>query len=1487
MTRRLAVVTAALFASLAVAAGSASAKTVHDYVYSGTFFDGSGAGQTFNGSILGIDYDRSSQEFFVLNGGASASLTKITPAGAGVNFPSSGTPRVSYPFGGSNTTQVSLDQTGGTLDGNIYVSAGTQQTGFNPDGSVLPGASFYTGECGIAADPLNDRIVTSSFNGLRFYSVDGDLLATVPAGPPGLQAGTKSFGYYSACRPVFDSENFLYGLHTEGGESGRLKKFAYDGTELYEVSSNTSRAIAIDYSNDDVFALRSNNTFEMYDKEGRKLGSGWGVTAGPYAGLAGGPRGIAVDPVTHDVWIANRREYPGGVRRVEKFERTNPHIIPDSTAIEPDYNHPTGDTVRLQGIVNPDGVPTTDCHFEYGPTQQLGTSIDCSEGHVFNGSTDQAVTTNPLVFGKGARYYYRLSTKNANNQIALSNMQAFIPQGNPILNLSFVDRIKTDGARFSAEFDPNGGNGSFYVEFGEAGGPLNQTTPDSTVFGFQTVQGENLYKPGVYSDSITISGLKPGATYEYRVVATNEAGDTPSPIGEFKTYAPDPGIDTCGNALTRQQTGSSLLLDCRGYELVTPSSTGGFDVLSDIVPSQSPLDAYPRATDSVLFSVHVGVVPGISGSPPNLGPDPYIARRGPNGWETEYVGVPADGMADEGAFGSPLLGADPALRNFAFGGKDICDPCFPDGSTNVPLRLANGELIKGMAGSLNPAADPAETVRQPFSADGSHFVFGSDAKFETAGDAGGSIYKRNLAGGTQVVSTMPTGLAMTGGDVGQLAISEDGSRVVVGERISTDSKGNEFWHLYMHLGSGPNSVDLTPGTTTGVLYDGMSADGSRVFFTTWDKLSGDTDTSADIYETSVSGAGTPATRLISTKGGIASNTDTCSPPNDPDTWNAVSGDGKCSAVAFAGAAGIGGDGTFYFASPELLDGPEGEQDQANLYVVKPGNDPVFVATISSSVGNEAVPPPEHPVVDSTFVSGLKSPETIAVDQSNGDLYVSESGGGGGIARYTSAGAPKNFTEGPGAGTNKIPGVSICCGESQIAFDSAPSSPLKGTIYVTSFSGSVSAYSSTGLPIGAVTGFFYACGVSVDQSNGDLYIGDYSMQGIRRLHPESGGPVSNANYGPETSITTEGVNPCNVEADSVGHAYAKAYGSNTVKQYAKSEFGPGAPLVTGKVISASSTAIQSDAENGDMYVDEGNQIAVYDDETGALIQKFGAGEISSSKGVAINAASKRVYATSGGNIVEFGHVVPPFRPVESPAVLHGSGQSGVHSFADFQATPDGRYAAFASKRSLTGYINRGRSEVYRYDSEEGELLCASCSPTLGAPIFDTTLPSHGQALTDDGRVFFTTQEALALRDTNERLDAYEWSPADGTQLISTGIAPQDSGLATVSSDGVNAFFFTREVLTHDDENGNSVKIYVAREDGGVVNDPERKQCAASDECHGPGTVVPPPPGINTISRTTVPTRKAACKRNQVKRRGRCVKKPKKRQSKRRKAARSHG
>ena len=280
------------------------------------------------------------------------------------------------------------------------------------------------------------------------------------------------------------------------------------------------------------------------------------------------------------------------------------------------------------------------------------------------------------------------------------------------------------------------------------------------------------------------------------------------------------------------------------------------------------------------------------------------------------------------------------------------------------MRLPSGTLVQGMAGSLDPGpAGQDGFVAKRLSADGTHLIFGSTAQFEPDGNQDGdvSIYERDLRSGTtQVVSKTPAGanLPCLGGagachapvdahGIGSLDVSEDGSRVVVAQKVSTDSNGNDYWHPYMHVGSNQNTIDLAPGTTSGVRFVGMSADGTAVYFITKDRLlAGDNDSSADLYRADVSGSGATLT-LVSTGAG-AGDTDACDPvPGEGENWNEVGSASPedCSVTAVAGGVAAGGS-AIYFLSPEKLDGgANGIQNRPNLYLARAGGSPKFVATL--------------------------------------------------------------------------------------------------------------------------------------------------------------------------------------------------------------------------------------------------------------------------------------------------------------------------------------------------------------------------------------------------------------------------------------------------------------------------------------------------------------------------------------------------------------
>jgi hypothetical protein len=543
------------------------------------------------------------------------------------------------------------------------------------------------------------------------------------------------------------------------------------------------------------------------------------------------------------------------------------------------------------------------------------------------------------------------------------------PTSPPTIVGTTVGNVRTTLAEFGAKAKSNGSDTSFQVEYG-LDSSYGSVSPVGHI-------GSDVFARAA---KVRVEGLTPGTTYHYRVAATNAEGTTYSADRIMSTF-PIPksagGGDTCLNVLTRKQTGAQDLLDCRAYELVSARNTGGYDVESTLAPGQTPFGGYPQASNpsSVLYGVHAGAIPG-TGNPTNRGVDPYVATRGGTGWSTRYVGIAADINPQSGPFSSTLGGADSRLGTFAFAGAELCKPCFAAGiETGIPVRLPDGRLVQGMAGSLDPGPGAAASgyVAKYLSADGRHLIFGSTAKFEPdANESGVTIYDRNLATSTtHVVSKGPSGATLSGGGVGSLDVSSDGSRILVGQKTATDAEGNDYWHLYMNINDSSSSVDLTPGAANGVLYDGMSADGTKVYLTSVDKLlPEDGDESADVYRADV-GAGTASLHLVS-----AGSSTTCAPVGNSDRshWNVVGAAADCGAVAVGGGGGVASaSGDAYFLSPELLDGADGTLNQPNLYLGVPGEGPKFVATLE----------PDNPLVRDSVAA--------AADRKTADFQVTPSG----------------------------------------------------------------------------------------------------------------------------------------------------------------------------------------------------------------------------------------------------------------------------------------------------------------------------------------------------------------------------------------------------------------------------------------------------------------------------------------------------------------
>ncbi len=220
----------------------------------------------------------------------------------------------------------------------------------------------------------------------------------------------------------------------------------------------------------------------------------------------------------------------------------------------------------------------------------------------------------------------------------------------------------------------------------------------------------------------------------------------------------------------------------------------------------------------------------------------------------------------------------------------------------------------------------------------------------------------------------------------------------------------------------------------------------------------------------------------------------------------------------------------------------------------------------------------------------------------------------------------------------------------------------------------------------------------------------------------------------------------------------------------------------------------------------------------------------------------------------------------------------------ELSPNGRYLAFMSEASLTGYDNedvtsgsageRMDEEVFLYDAATNHLTCVSCDPTgarpagvldggLGRTLVDASdewaghwlagsVPDWVRASTardrsdiagpiyepryvfDEGRVFFDSPDALSPEHVDGLENVYEYEPegincsksAGCVSLISSGTSPQESALVDASTSGNDLFFMTASRLVSQDYD-NNYDMYDAH------------VCSASVPCLAPAVAAPPP------------------------------------------------
>jgi hypothetical protein len=860
--------------------------------------------------------------------------------------------------------------------------AGSWGTAGQLDGSAAPKGPFGQLK-GLTVDHSGDLIVLGISGEAFVFNPSGDFAEELPGpvGTIGNDLGADPSGIaIGAAHSIYSVDAF--GAVVERTSSGstignvtRDHENPGDGNPLIS-------GLATNSFHDDLYA----------DEEGTAIAN-FSPQCEPALGLCTpsqlfgeghleGAAGLAVDSQTGTVYAA---------------DTAADQIAVFAVAVEATIEAPTevtATTAVLHGQVDPEGSTLSTCKFEYSEGTAEGQSVPCAETSAEIGSGTMPVPVHAEVTGLsgGTAYRFRLRATNAGGDVK-SEEEGLQTAVLPVISEAQATEITAGSAILKAKVDPRGVTvTACRFEYGT-----------STAYG-TTVPCQPA-GPGAGTSPVPVSaaiaGLSANTTYHWRLLASDANGTATGADHTFIYATEGPAAGPCPNQGLREANNSTALPDCRAYELVTPAQKNGALIGALFVGQTLPRIA-ADGSDLIASSIQCFAGAGSCTASRSTEGQPFEFARTASGWVPAPYAPPASRFR-----ASSRYSFDPDAHTALFGVPNAA------GGSDFYARQADGSFLDiGPVGegTVSPGQIASGNFNGPAStADLSHVVYSTTVPVwpyepekrenETAYEYVGTENPRPLLvgvsggpGSTALLSDCGTPSPSIAGGSPHTAynrISADGRTVFFTARHSTTCTDNQppVNELFARVDgelpdahtvaiSEPNALSPAPpddactsaeceaDTTTEANFrdgefEGASADGSRVFFTSTQQLTD--EGSEDPYKTdSAFSAVVTGCAKTTGPGGCNLYLYDFSESEGRRLIDLSAGAKATGGPRVQGAVAIspGGTHVYFVAKGVLTEVPNAQGQSAaegaeNLYLYErdasqPGGRLVFVATLASA-----------------------------------------------------------------------------------------------------------------------------------------------------------------------------------------------------------------------------------------------------------------------------------------------------------------------------------------------------------------------------------------------------------------------------------------------------------------------------------------------------------------------------------------------------------